>query len=612
MLLDLYYNGDASNPGYSIYEFSFGNLASTIRVIPPVRSDYLSFSFPTNTYHAQRSSRFQWDFLNVAGGSTNYTSYRENEQSPNHVQIDEFQWTGNWEILATSEACGLVRNTGNSSYVLYWYASNGTASSVSNTYDLTALGLSASAWAVSSDCRKIRAGTSYYALNGAAYQLVAGTSGIVSADLNMDYGVTANSVVRYNSNSGQFESFYSGLTLSPAAKVAAYSGRVLVSDTSSTAASVYAFLDSTGTASLLLEFSTSALLNYTSAPSVLFSSQCTKVLVHGISGGVFAPYFFHVDYAGLSYTELDFPTASVSVLPDPSLSFLSLEDNWVYVRQLTGAGSQEIVYAIVADTVPVEANRRNISSSDLSCDQYKMRVIANGTLYVLTQCSNVTASPVVKLWQLVPTQTSGGSAAEEMGMSQVVIEGMIKLCAPGCSDCSTGVCAACNDGYVFDSDSAVCYLCPPGCSACSVSNPNACSACLSGSFLSGTSCLLCDATCTSCSGSATSCQSCLPGEYYNGTSCASCPRNCLNCTSAVSCSACQQGFVVSSGTCRKCSQQCSSCEADNITKCTSCSAYLYLSSGTCLTCPSRCQKCNGNICAKCDSGYHPAADGSCV
>lgn len=171
---------------------------------------------------------------------------------------------------------------------------------------------------------------------------------------------------------------------------------------SSTTASFYSLLDNTGSTSLLFSFSTANLLSFNSTPTVQVSEQCTKVLIYGMSSGSFISYFYYLDYSGFAYTKLDFPTESVTILPDPTQSFISLKENWIYVRQLIGSGSQEIVYAIVSNTVPVEADRRNITTENLVCDQYKLRVIDNGTLYVLSRCTNVSTSPIVKRWQILP------------------------------------------------------------------------------------------------------------------------------------------------------------------------------------------------------------------
>lgn len=96
VVLALYANNNAGNPGYSIYEYTYGNLAQTVRVIPTAPSPYISFGYPTNSFTQASSTQFQWDFLNLAGGNTNYTSYQDNEKLVDHLQVDAFQWTGAW------------------------------------------------------------------------------------------------------------------------------------------------------------------------------------------------------------------------------------------------------------------------------------------------------------------------------------------------------------------------------------------------------------------------------------------------------------------------------------------------------------------------------------
>lgn len=140
VVLDLYYNGDSSDPGFNIFEFSFGNLASTIRVVPPTIPSYISFSYPTNTDVQSSTDNFQWNFLNNAGGNTNMTIYTENEKVVNHLQVDLFQWSGNWQLLASSEYCRLVKNTDNNTIVLYMYSWNSTSFLVNKNVDLTSLG----------------------------------------------------------------------------------------------------------------------------------------------------------------------------------------------------------------------------------------------------------------------------------------------------------------------------------------------------------------------------------------------------------------------------------------------------------------------------------------
>lgn len=160
----------------------------------------------------------------------------------------------------------------------------------------------------------------------------------------------------------------------------------------------------------------------------------------------------------------------------------------------------------------MQVDRKIITSSDeTNCNKYLTKVVDNGDLYVLAQCNTNSTRPVVELWQVLASQASGGAPTEDLGVTQTVIDGQVKLCPPGCSDCSTGVCTSCTEGYVHDPNSFSCFMCPAGCTKCLASNPNSCSACLDGSYISGTECLPCDPACITCVGTASSCMSCLPG-----------------------------------------------------------------------------------------------------
>lgn len=66
MVLDLYANADATYPGYDIYEYSYGNLASTVRVIPPSPSDYISYYLPNATTTLTSDTQLEWDQLDVS------------------------------------------------------------------------------------------------------------------------------------------------------------------------------------------------------------------------------------------------------------------------------------------------------------------------------------------------------------------------------------------------------------------------------------------------------------------------------------------------------------------------------------------------------------------
>lgn len=78
-----------------------------------------------------------------------------------------------------------------------------------------------------------------------------------------------------------------------------------------------------------------------------------------------------------------------------------------------------------------------------------------------------------------------------------MVDGKIVKCEKGCSDCSTGVCVGCFDGFSFDSASKTCISCDHSsrCAACDSTNPSICTKCFPGTFLSGTTCAICDKSC---------------------------------------------------------------------------------------------------------------------
>ena len=80
-VLDLYDNANLNYPGYDIYEYSYGNLAQTIRVIPPTRSIYFNTTLPASISTVTSPNRLQWD---ITDGSS-YMRYRENDNATNNV-----------------------------------------------------------------------------------------------------------------------------------------------------------------------------------------------------------------------------------------------------------------------------------------------------------------------------------------------------------------------------------------------------------------------------------------------------------------------------------------------------------------------------------------------
>jgi hypothetical protein len=206
---------------------------------------------------------------------------------------------------------------------------------------------------------------------------------------------------------------------------------------------------------------------------------------------------------------------------------------------------------------------------------------------------------------------SGSSSGP--GITGTVVDGEIKLCPIGCSDCSSGTCTGCLNSFVFDSSTSKCYRCGQNCLSCSDTNYTLCSSCIVGSFLSNSSaCLACDRSCATCVGTPVNCTSCLPGKTFINGSCSSCPRKCISCTNNTFCDTCNRGFVAVNGSCRGCGSSCSNCSATNITQCTSCAGGLTLVNSACVSCPDKCQACNNNVCSTCIPGFIPNSAGLCV
>lgn len=236
----------------------------------------------------------------------------------------------------------------------------------------------------------------------------------------------------------------------------------------------------------------------------------------------------------------------------------------------------------------------------------------NGSLTTLVESLNGTQVTVSKV-QASPEQAKLNEKSNVLGVTAMISDGVIKLCAPGCSDCSTGTCSGCTSAWVFDSTSYACYKCGVNCASCSSANTQLCYTCIPGSFLAAnSSCLRCNG-CLTCSGSAINCTSCPPAQVFlNGTCNNTCTRNCISCTTSTDCLACAKGFVLANGTCRGCARSCSNCSATNITQCTSCAPGLSLVNSACVSCPDKCQTCSNGICATCIPGYTPNTAGTCV
>ncbi|PPQ73713.1 hypothetical protein CVT26_010844 [Gymnopilus dilepis] len=220
--------------------------------------------------------------------------------------------------------------------------------------------------------------------------------------------------------------------------------------------------------------------------------------------------------------------------------------------------------------------------------------------------------------------------------------GLFKLNGQCVSADSNGVCQgtnliADNNKHECDSCGASCLKCEiPGFNVASTVDQKKCTQCLPGFFLnngacvqscpSGTTisskdnvtCIACDPSCSSCSGTSTFCLTCPNNQLaLQGKCVTSCPS----------------GTFSSSGQCLPCHPDCASCSGGAFNQCTSCSSSIpVLTNGRCLptcaqsqffdttssscqSCDSSCSSCSGpgpSNCLACSSSSQVLQGGTCV
>lgn len=311
-MLDLYYNGDTNYPGYDIYEYTYGNLAQTIRVIPPPPSEYINIPLPTSTSTTESPNRLSLDIMDVNTNSI-YYRYQENQNVTGHVQIDTINLAGIWTWKASSanDACQLFSST-SGEFRVYQIANNGTVSSPNIISSLLS-GVVTTTWHISNDCMKIKTDANVYSapsLSGTFAQVGSVTSWLAFDD-NLDYALTTNSILKYNPSSPGYTSIHTfNITFTANSAIYSYNSRVVVTDVSASSSSAYALVGNNNNNSLAVVL-THSQTGYDSQPTVLVSSQCTKVLAYGIVSSAFSSSFYFVDYAFFSWNQITFPAFSV-------------------------------------------------------------------------------------------------------------------------------------------------------------------------------------------------------------------------------------------------------------------------------------------------------------
>jgi hypothetical protein len=175
VVLNLYDNGLTTNKGYDIYSYSYGSLASTIKVVPVAVPSYLTFTPSTYTSSVISSSSFSWTYINTGSAATTSTitvNQHNDAISSTHLATGtlSISYTGLCVILATSQNCLIVSQ--GTTYILYTLTQSSAGAITFTPLDITTTVSSAPtkvSWKVSTDCSKIAVDNYIYATFGGSF-----------------------------------------------------------------------------------------------------------------------------------------------------------------------------------------------------------------------------------------------------------------------------------------------------------------------------------------------------------------------------------------------------------------------------------------------------------
>jgi len=338
IVLNLYSNGATTNQGYDVYSFSYGSLASTIRVIPPSLPTYLSFTPPTSTSSIfASSSNFMWTYINTGSSATTstVTVYKhDNTISTSHLASGSLSISvaGSCVILATSQKCLIVSQ--GSSYLLYTLNQSSTGTITFSSIDITfpaSLSPNKITWRLNSDCSRFTVGKYIFALFSGSYSLIANnfsTFSWIALDQSFTYAVVVGAIWKYDSTTNAYKSYYSTLNsaFTAGTVIQSSNSKIVVSKINSSDAFVNAFTDSGSALTLLPSLSLSG---FKSTPKIALSPQLTLISIYGASSTGAITKLYYIDYSEKSFDELDFPDEAVF---DPLNLYIVLEESWIYIR----------------------------------------------------------------------------------------------------------------------------------------------------------------------------------------------------------------------------------------------------------------------------------------
>jgi len=102
VVLNLYDNQLTAAKGYDIYEFKYGNLASTIQIVPPTHIYYIDFTSTSISTPTVSTDRYDWIYLDSTTTSTTLKYYIHKDGVQNNYLPLTKTVSGVYSLIASS------------------------------------------------------------------------------------------------------------------------------------------------------------------------------------------------------------------------------------------------------------------------------------------------------------------------------------------------------------------------------------------------------------------------------------------------------------------------------------------------------------------------------
>lgn len=272
-------------------------------------------------------------------------------------------------------------------------------------YDVTSLATSTSitslvtsnpsTFGVSQDCTKFRAGDSMFVKSNGTFSSAGSITSFIAFDQDLMYAITINAAWKYNSSSKDYRQYLSNLTFTSTTLVQSYNNSIITYSITANSVTINLYSDNGNS---LTAIPSIQIAGFNSTPNIAISPRLSFLVIYGTSSSGSIIKFYYVDYAGGKTKELNFPTEAVF---DPAKLYISLEEAWLYVRQLkstlqtTPGGNQEFSYAIQYNSILTRVKSQSITQSDENkLVNTHTSTSSSGNLNVYTQISQTGGSPI--------------------------------------------------------------------------------------------------------------------------------------------------------------------------------------------------------------------------